>query len=309
MRALLLFPALLTVAAAADFPQAEISNGQIRARLYLPDLVNGYYRATRFDWAGVIPTLQYKGVEFFGQWFPRYDPNLHDSIVGPVESFDAIGFDEAKPGGTFLRIGVGLLLRPDEKPVNNFFTYKIADGGKWTSRAAKDHVEFTQDLTGVYWYRKIVRLDKNKLVLEHILKNTGTKLLETDVYNHDFYMIGGLPSGPEVTVQFPFETKATADLKDLAAVNGKQMVYKRELVRNESIMTDLGGYGPSPKDYDIRVENRQAKAGVRQTSDRGMSKLRLWSIRTTVCPEAYTHVRVEPGKEFRWRVAFDFYSL
>ena len=309
MRALLLIPALIAAAAASDFPQAEISSGDIRARLYLPDPVNGYYRAMRFDWAGVIPSLRYKGVEFFGQWFPRYDPTLHDSIVGPVESFDAIGFDQAKPGGTFLRIGVGLLRRPDERPHNNFAKYDIVDGGKWTSHAGKDRVEFTQLLDGVYLYRKTVRLEKNKLILEHSLKNTGKQLLETDVYNHDFYMIGGLPSGPEITVQFPFETRATADLKGLAAVHGKEMVYQRELVPNESIMTDLAGFGPSAKDYDIRVENRKAKAGVRQTSDHGMSKLRLWSIRTTVCPEAYTHVRVEPGKEFRWRVSFEFYSL
>jgi hypothetical protein len=57
------------------------------------------------------------------------------------------------------------------------------------------------------------------------------------------------------------------------------------------------------------VENRAAKAGVRQTSDHGISKLHFWSINTTVCPEAYTHVRVEPGKEFRWRVQFEFYTM
>src|SRR5215831_14667363 len=135
MRTLLILPALLGVLAvaapAADFPQAEISSGDVHARLYLPDPDTGYYRATRFDWAGVIPSLTYKGTEYFGQWFPRYDPKLHDSIVGPVESFDPIGFDKAKSGGTFLRIGVRLLRRPDEKPVNNFATYEIADGGKW----------------------------------------------------------------------------------------------------------------------------------------------------------------------------------
>ena len=35
--------------AAADFPQAEISNGSAHAKLYLPDAEQGYYQATRFD--------------------------------------------------------------------------------------------------------------------------------------------------------------------------------------------------------------------------------------------------------------------
>ena len=90
MRTLLLVTASLAGAVAAEFPQAEISSGDLRARLYLPDPGVGYYRATRFDWAGVIPSLTYKGVEYFGQWFPRYDPKLHDSIQGPVETI-AIG--------------------------------------------------------------------------------------------------------------------------------------------------------------------------------------------------------------------------
>jgi hypothetical protein len=308
MRTTLLF-ALALAASAADFPQAEISNGTLHARLYLPDPAAGYYRATRFDWAGVMPSLTYKGIEYFGQWFPRYDPKLHDSIVGPVESFDTIGFDKAKPGDTFLRIGVGLLRRPDEKPLNNFFTYEIADGGKWTSRPGKDRIEFTHDLSGVYRYRKIVRLDGNKLVLEHSLKNTGKQLLETDVYNHDFYMIGGAPSGPEVTVQFPFEPRATQDMKGVTVLNGKQLSYTREFAARESINTDMVGFSDSARDYDIRVENRKVKAGVRQTSDHGMSKLHFWSISTTVCPEAYTHIRVDPGKEFHWRVVFDFYTM
>ncbi|HTS63277.1 MAG TPA: hypothetical protein VMH28_14725 [Candidatus Acidoferrales bacterium] len=302
----------LGAAAAADFPQAEIASGDLRARLYLPDLATGYYRATRFDWAGVIPTLQYKGIEFFGQWFPRYDPKLNDSIVGPVESFDPIGYDQAKPGGTFLRIGVGLLRRPDEKPFNNsvnFVTHEIVDGGKWTSRPSKDQVEFTHDLSGVYLYRKIVRLEGNKLILDHALKNTGKELLETDVYNHDFYMIANLPSGPDITVRFPFEPRPNQDLKGAVEVRGRQLAYTRELQGRESVYTELEGFGPAAKDYDIHIENRQARAGVHQTSDHGMSKLHFWTIRSTVCPEAYTHIRVEPGQEFRWRVAFEFYTL
>jgi hypothetical protein len=309
MRFVLPLFAVMTAAQAAEFPQAEISSGSLRARLYLPDSTAGYYRATRFDWAGVMPSLQYKGVEYFGQWFPRYDPNLHDSIVGPVESFDPAGYDLAKPGDTFLRIGVGLLRRPDDKPVNNFHTYEIANGGKWTSRPAKDHVEFTHDLPGVYLYRKIVRLDGDKLILEHSLKNTGKDVIETDVYNHDFYMIGGLPSGPEVSVQFPFEPRASQDMKGITVLQGKKLAYTRELAAGESVYTEMDGFGPSASDYDIRVENREARAGVRQTSDHGMSKLHFWSIRSTVCPEPYTHVRVEPGKEFRWLVTFQFYSL
>jgi hypothetical protein len=35
-----------------EFPQAHISNGLIRARLYLPDEKQGYDQGSRFDWSG-----------------------------------------------------------------------------------------------------------------------------------------------------------------------------------------------------------------------------------------------------------------
>jgi len=320
MKTLCLFLACgLGALVAADFPRAEISNGSVRAKLYLPDPDNGYYRATRFDWSGVISSLEYKGHQFFGQWFDRYDPKLHDSITGPVESFKsgdtALGYDEALPGGTFIRIGVGVLRKPEEAKFDDFKTYDIVDSGKWTVHAGPDRVEFVQELKGptgyAYLYRKTVLLEKGKprLALEHSLKNTGEKTIETDVYNHDFYMFDGQPTGPDVTVQFPFEPRATGDLKGLAAVQGKRLVYLQELVKGQSAYTTLEGFGKSSQDYDIRVENRKAGTGVRQVGDRPISKVVFWSIRTTVCPEAYNHFRIEPGHEAKWRVAYEFYEL
>ena len=39
----------LGLLAAADLPSAEITNGQIQAKIYLPDAKDGYYRATRLS--------------------------------------------------------------------------------------------------------------------------------------------------------------------------------------------------------------------------------------------------------------------
>src|SRR5205823_5719549 len=161
------------------------------------------------------------------------------------------------------------------------------DSGKWAVHSSPDRVEFSQELKGptgyAYLYRKTVRLEKGKprLVLEHLLKNTGDKAIETDVYKHDFYMFDGQPTGPDVTVQFPFEPHATRDLNGLAAVRGKQLVYLQELAKGQSAYTGLEGFGNTAKDYDIRVENRKAGAGVRQVGDQPISKVVFWSIRST----------------------------
>jgi len=97
-------------------------------------------------------------------------------------------------------------------------------------------------------------------------------------------------------------------LNGLADVRDRDLVYLKELQPKQTVQTDLEGFAASARDYDIRVENRKTGAGVRQTGDRPMSKLHLWSIRTTVCPEAFIDLRIEPGKESSWRIAYEFYQ-
>lgn len=305
---------------AQDYPEATISNGVLVAKLHLPDAERGSYRATRFDWAGIVYSLQFQGHEYFGRWYDRHDPKIHDAITGPVEEFfgnnSALGYDTAKPGGTFVRIGVGVLRRPpNETAFRRFGTYEIVDTGKRTIDKRPDSIGFEQILNGPdgysYVYRKTVRLVKGKpeLILEHSLKNTGQKAIETSVYNHNFFVIDNEVVGPDIAIQYSFEPKAAVDLKGLAEIKGHDFVYRRELEKGQTVQSEINGFGETAKDYDMRIENRKSRAGVRITGDRPMEKINFWSIRTVACPEPYVHIKIEPGREFKWRIGYEFYTL
>jgi len=304
---------------AAAFPQAEISNGLIKAKLLLPDPERGYYRGTRFDWDGVIESLTYQGHNFFGQWFERYDPLSHDAIMGPVEEFrgdeGALGFSEAKAGGYFVKIGIGILRKPDDEKYQFYRTYKIVSTGRRVVTPEADRVIFQHELNNgegyAYVYQKTVRLARGKpeLIIEHALKNAGRRVIDTSVYNHDFYMIDGRPAGPGYRVTFAFTPRAQEDLKGLAEIRGNELVYARELkAEGESVATALTGFGTAPKDNDVIVENTDARAGVREMGNRPLSSFYFWSIRSTVCPEGYIHMRIEPGKTFSWKITYRFYT-
>jgi hypothetical protein len=305
--------------AAAEFPQIQISSGTVRATIYLPDPQNGYYRATRFDWSGVVASLESGGHTYFGKWFDRYDPKIHDAIMGPVEEFltkgAGLGYDAVAPGGSFVKIGVGALRKPDEPRFQQFHTYQILDTGKRTVDSGRDWIEFAQVLSDVngyaYVYRKRLSLakDRPELVLDHSLKNTGRKTIETSVYEHNFYMLDSQPAGPDYIVKFPFAPRATGDLAGLAEVRGKEVLFLRELTTGQSVYTGLEGYDGTAADYDIRVENRKTGAGVRQKGDQRLAKVVFWSNPKTVCPEAYIDLHLEPGQESKWRIAYEFYSL
>ncbi len=304
--------ALLFLALAADFPEATISNGSVTAKLMLPDAQNGSYRGTRFDWSGIIASLTYKDHEYFGQWYPQHDPKIHDAITGPVEEFlsnDAgLGYAEAKPGETFVRIGVGAVRKPDEKAYRRFETYEIVDPGKRTLRQGKSWIEFGHRITAAgysYDYRKTIRLQKDGFTIEHVLKNTGAKPIDTLVYNHNFFVIDKEVVGPDIAIRFAWTPKPDKPLENGGEISGQEIRYTRELQTGQTVAADLSGFGP----FDFRIENRKALAGVHITSDSPLAKLYFWSIRTVACPEPYVHIAVAPKAAINWQIRFVVYTI
>ncbi len=302
----------------SQFPKAAISNGAVDAVLYLPDAKKGYYRSSRFDWSGVIPCLTYKGHSYFGVWFSQYDPMIADSITGPVEEFrsqdGALDYDKAKAGDLFVKIGVGVLRKPKDAPYQFMYKYPIVDNGKWTVHSKAREVSFRQQLNSpigyAYDYEKTVMLDAHEpvLVLHHTLKNTGAKTIDTEVYDHDFFILDGAPSGPGMVVRFPFEPKAETSLEPLAGIDGKQIIYHAELEPHQYVESYITGYSNSPKDYDIVTEDTRTGVGVEQTGDNPLSRFNFWSPRTTICPEAYHHFVIPPGQTAKWDIRYRFYA-
>jgi len=313
---LLLSGLIITAMPIMKYPQTEITNGLIKAKLYLPDSRKGYYRGTRFDWSGNMPSLEYKGHTYFGQWFTKYSPEIHDVIMGPVEEFTALDYMETNPGESFMKIGVGVLSKPDDKPYTFSRLYNVVNPGKWTVKKERDQVRFTHlmnDKDYSYQYEKSIQLIQGKpeMVLSHILRNTGKKSIETSVYDHNFFVIDKQPVGPGYIVRMPFSIKGEGNgIGELAEIEGNQIVFLRELVNSETVFCGgLEGFGPGKEDYDIRIENRTSGAGVRITCDQPILRLNFWCCSTTVCPEPYIKIKVDPGQEFRWNINYEFYTL
>ena len=301
----------------AEPPQSTISNGLVSATLYLPDATNGYYQATRFDWAGVFAGLEFGGHSFFGPWTPWHSAKANDAVGGPVESFTPIGYNEAKVGGTFVTIGVGVLRKKSEMPYIPFRLYDIIDGGKWTVKTEKDRIIYIQELrdsTGyAYLYTKTVRLvdGKPQMVLEHSLKNTGRRIIETDVFDHNFPVIDKQPTGPSIKVIFPVNVKAEGTgWGTVAKIEGNELTFLKEMDRRDLLKCDsLQGFGNTARDYDFKIQNQKTGAGMRITADQPLEKVVFWANPNTACPEPYIKIKVLPGKTMKWNINYEFYTF
>lgn len=328
-----LMAALFAITAqAADYPQAQISNGKIKAVIYLPDSKTGFYRGLRFDWAGVVKSLEFAGHSFYGPWFTGTDPTVRDFVFkdkdiiassasadsGPVEEFrGTLGFDTAKAGDTFIKIGVGVLRKPDDTAYSNYRIYEVVDGGKWTIDTTPTSVTFTQTIDAPaigygYVYTKRMRLADNspQLNIEHTLKNTGRLAINASVYDHNFLVLDGTPIGPGISVRVPYKIDSTRPpAAGTAEISGTEFHYLKKVENEERVSGTLAGFGKTSSDYDFRIENTMAGAGVRITGDRPLASASLWSIRSVMAVEPTVAVTAEPGADFSWKYTYDYFTI
>jgi len=317
-----------------SYPQVEISNESLHARIFLPDAKKGFYRGTRFDWSGVIASLEHGGHSYFGPFFEKFDPSVADVVIGdpvvaginsaasgPVEEFiglgeTALGYSDAKPGQAFCKIGVGSLRRIDNAPYSSYTNYPILNGGKRAFTSGSDFIDFTQQVdcgSGYgYTYSKKITLLKGQPVMsiEHRLVNTGVKAIATQVYDHNFFSIDHAQTGPGIGITFPFKlvTNGKVDGPGLAQVQENQLRFPKEFNGSDTFYSEFSGFGKSAADYKFRVENRKTGSGVEISCDRPLVNIGVWAVRTVVAPEPFIDINIAPGQGFSWKYTYRFYQ-
>ncbi|MDB5734059.1 MAG: hypothetical protein JWN16_696 [Alphaproteobacteria bacterium] len=307
----------------AAAPAVTITNGNLVARIAPPDLDKGFYRGTRFDQAGVITSLKLGSKEFYGPWFERTAPDVLDyvyvpegiaagpdsAISGPVEEFAPLGYDD-KSSPVFVKIGVGLLHRPDDKAYDHYRHYDIVSIGRRSIRTTANSITFRQSLDGAgygYTYEKTLRLVPGtaQLVIEHVLKNTGGKPIVTTVYDHNFLRLA--PGNEGVQVTFPFAVSAaTPPAADLIRIAGKTLTYLRPMKDKERVSFPVTGFGATADDYDFRIADTKTGAGVTITGDQPLTRINIFSIDRVQSVEPYIAIDLAPGAQKTWRYTYTF---
>ncbi|MRW92087.1 hypothetical protein GJ699_19000 [Duganella sp. FT80W] len=321
----------------AQTPSTTITNDQLSATIALPDAQQGYYRGTRFDWSGVITSLKYQGHEYITPWSEINDPAVSDyayrgeqiatgtstTMVGLPEEFaslperTALGWEAAKPGGTFVKIGVGILRKPDEQPYDHFRQYEIVKGTQWEVEKQANAVTFKQVINDAdsgygYVYTKKVALVAGKatLVLEHTLRNTGSKPISGFVYNHNFMRWDNQTPGPDYAMHFGFDPKPADPLGDTPlAYNGRTVNFTRTLVGKDAIRSLPVGFGNEAGDYDFRFENTRLGIGLRATANQPLYRAVIWGIRSVFAIEPFIRYDIAPGQQFSWTNTYQAYQL
>lgn len=299
--------------ATEKYPHVILSNKEVKMKVYLPDPEKGYYRATRYDWTTAIGSLQYMGHEYFDYNKETHIPTATHRMTGPASTFKkpGLGYDEAKIGDEFIRIGVGFIKKIDE-PVYDYHThYKLSRPGEWTIKQGKDWIKFKHviksDFDYGYVYEKTIRLKEDGFTMQSNLKNTGKKIIETDQYNHNFFEIDDIRCNPDIQIRYPFPISTESDMKGKTVLKGNAIHFTRELEPGQVVM-NLTGYGKKAEDNQFTIENTQSGVGVTVSVDQPLTRLDFYSNGRMICPENNMLISVKPGKEQAWNSEYSLFA-
>lgn len=216
------------------YASISLSSNYMSAKVFMP--MEGkfaddrFYIGSRFEHGSMIGDfLIEKNWEVYGQglWREPHNPNWPESGVGLASEFGCghdgvacvgkgdivngvLGYDTARAGEPFLKIGVGALIKgscPECNPEKDDDLYRFNSPYKfyrppsWKLLASPGPNEisfYSEERVGEYGYaiQKTTRLDGNVLTVRSLLTNLGKKQFATPWYSHNFFNGDREPIGP-----------------------------------------------------------------------------------------------------------------
>ncbi len=300
----------------ATYPKVRLERDGAVLDVYLPDPETGYYRGPRFDWSGMVARAAWNGHTFFGPWKTPHKPEALDHGIGTAGEFgmaSPLGYEGAKTGEPFYKIGVGALEKPEPKldaegerePYGFAKRYRILKPAPWTVTRGPTHILSVQEMKGErgWGWRLAKRVEilegGGGFVVAYALTNTGTKRIATDHYSHNFIRIDDVPVGPDYRVLLPFGPT-------VAKMTGTLRVEGRALMPGPKAWATLEGFGPTAADNAATVVCTKTGASLALRTDRPLAKYAFYAEPTAICPEPFVELDVPPGEAVRWTTTYTF---
>ncbi len=303
-----------------EYPSILLKNKDLKVLIFSPDNKESYYQAARFDWGSMVAQITYKNHTYLQQWKNYngrgaeavHDPLIPNTGTGLAEEFTApLGYAEADVNGYFVKIGVGVLQKTDSKEYTFATAYKIIDTGKRTVTSTENSLTFIHQLDSNLGYSYVLErtyeLTDNKLIVKHILHNTGTKRIVTETYSHNFMQFDFGAFNPDFS---------------LALLNGKLNPEKCKLLAPNrvkitenkiDIVEDFPDFSPcfgmldlQSKKGDFRLQNKKTGMAATMELDKDVSSFALWMWQKSFCAEPRVLIDIEPNQKVQWNSTYTF---
>ncbi|WP_052339859.1 hypothetical protein [Gorillibacterium massiliense] len=273
------------------------------------------YVGSRFDWTGWVEQVELDGAHTFGSTELKEISYNHG--FGLCNEFGIeypIGYDDCPVGGTFPKLGVGLLTRPNDEPYDFFQPYAVQPFPLEVEQT-ETSVRFTQTPLPCRGYEavliKTLTLAGTELRIDYELTNVGTNSIDTIEYNHNFVSMDKRAIGPGYRLTVPFDPDAITPWPDSIHADEQGVEWPRPVEKVFYTRLDAPEDGDevlSPAGSCWRLEHEATGAGMQETLHAPLFRFALWGMPHVISPEQFVRIRLEPGETMKWSREYTFFS-
>lgn len=285
----------------------QIGSGDLKVCVAEP---GKYYNRARFDWSGFIPQISLRGRTFCVKeendtWNPTGSGGEGLCSEYRVDN-ETMGWDNRNT--FFLKPGIGMLERADDKPYHFATEYRIVKPFPCTMNIGADYANFhlrALPLKGIaYTTDKHVSVIDNMLTITTTITNTGEKPLYFREYNHNFLSMNGLGAHPEVTLSLEKNYKNHEDTPGLI-MNETGIGFTNEIKSGFMIFCqEPTPYAP----MRWTLLDKKANMSVQEWGDFDVTGFLAWGGPHVIAPEIYGDFPVESGETRSWTRLWKFFA-
>ena len=272
------------------------------------------YQGSRFDWTGFITQVTLDGSHTF--CVPEsLQPGAGSGGSGLCNEFgidQPVGYDDARPGELFPKLGIGLLRRPDGDAYSFSRPYEVVQPFPVQMATGPDQAVISVEPLDCRGYAarliKTIHVRENRLEIAYELENTGKKAILTHEYVHNFVGINRQPIGPDYRLRFPYplnlDGEASAGL-DVLAIQESEIAFTGPL---PGLYLRPQGYTRSDTPQ-WEMLHQSSGAGLREVDDFMPLRVAVWGTFHVLSPEIFVGLSLPPRARQAWTRRFEFFDM
>jgi hypothetical protein len=272
------------------------------------------YTGTRFDWTAFITQVTCDGHTFCVP--ESREPGEGTGGEGLCNEFgieQAIGYEDAEPGECFPKLGIGLLVRPDDEPYNFFRPHEIAEHFPIDVEVAEDRAIFTVAPKACRGYAarlvKTVSVQSAILEIAYRLENVGERPIVTREYCHNFVGIDGHHLGPDYRLRVPYDieleplpVRMQGLTEDLVIEDG--VLYPKATPEHPFYCRLRGASRSDAAQWTLTHE--PSRVQMSEYDDFAPVRVAVWGTTHVISAEIFVGVDVLPGVTQTWTRRYTF---
>jgi hypothetical protein len=100
--------------------------------------------------------------------------------------------------------------------------------------------------------------------------------------------------------------RAKSDFNTVARLNGADLTFTGPLDQG-TIYMELDGFGEEIGWVCGKARDTKTGFGVKITGDVPVREWHVWGIKTTLCPEPFVDIKLDPGETKKWATRYELF--